>query len=53
MHVCTITRCIYNSNGGLVPKIGLVLGKSWMVNPMSKHSPVMTVQMYFPTVIVD
>ena len=30
---------VYNSNGGLAPKIGLVLGQSWMVISMKKHSP--------------
>ena len=30
---------VYNSNGGLVPKIGLLLGQSWMVIPMNKYSP--------------
>ena len=28
-----------NSNGGLAPKVGLLLGQSWMVIPMNKHSP--------------
>ena len=28
-----------NSNGGLAPKIGLLLGQSWMVIAMHKHSP--------------
>ena len=30
---------VYNSNGGLVAKIGLLLGQSWMVIPMNKYSP--------------
>ena len=29
-----------NSNGGLAPKIGLVLGQSWMLIPMNKLSPI-------------
>ena len=29
---------VYNSNGGLAPKVGLVLGQSWMVIPMNKHN---------------
>ena len=28
-----------SNNGGLAPKIGLLLGQSWMVIPMNKHSP--------------
>ena len=31
---------VYNSNGGLATKIGLVLGPSWMVIPMNKLSPI-------------
>ena len=30
---------MFNSNGSLAPEIGLVLKQSWMVIPMSKHSP--------------
>ena len=37
MHACS--HQVYNSNGGLAPKIGLVLGQSRMVIPMNNHSP--------------
>ena len=30
---------VSNNNSGLAPKIGLLLGQSWMVIPMNKHSP--------------
>ena len=30
---------VTNSNGGLAPKIGLLLGQSWIVIPMNKQSP--------------
>ena len=29
---------VSNSNSGLAPKTGLLLGQSWMVIPMNKHS---------------
>ena len=35
---------VYNNNGGLAPKIGLVLGQSWMVIPMNKLSPVVLIE---------
>ena len=40
LHACMYSHQVYNSNGGLGPKIGLVLGQSWMVIPMNKHPPV-------------
>ena len=39
LHACIHSHQVSNSNGGLAPKIGLVLGQSWMVIPMNKHSP--------------
>ena len=45
MHACTVQYTVadsaVSSNGGLATKIGFVLGQSWMVIPMNKHSPVM------------
>ena len=32
---------MYNSNGGFAPKIRLVLGQSWIVIPMYKHTHIM------------
>ena len=40
LHACMYSHQVYNSNGGLAPKIGLVLGQSWMVIPMDKFSPI-------------
>ena len=37
-HARIYSHQVYNSNGGLAPKIGLVLGQSWIVIPMNKHS---------------
>ena len=38
MHACMYSNQVYDSNGGLAPKIGLVLGQSWMVISMNKLS---------------
>ena len=38
MHACMYS---HNNNVGLAPKIGLVLGQSWMVIPKYEHSSVM------------
>ena len=40
LHACMYSHQVYNSNGGLAPKIGLVLGQNWMVISMNQHSPV-------------
>ena len=38
LHACMYSHQASNSNGGVAPKIGLVLGQSEMVIPMNKHS---------------
>ena len=40
LHACMYSHQVYNSNGGLAPKIGLLLRPSWMVIPMNKLCPV-------------
>ena len=40
LHACMYSHQVYNNNGGLAPKIGLVLKQSWVVIPMNKLSPV-------------
>ena len=39
LHACMYSHQVSNSNSGLAPKIGLLLGQSWMAIPMNKHSP--------------
>ena len=39
LHACMYSYQVSNSNSGLAPKIGLLLGQSWLVIPMNKHSP--------------
>ena len=39
MQACMYSHQVYNSNGGLAPKIGLVFGQHWMVIPMNEYSP--------------
>ena len=34
MHACMYSHQVSNSNGGLAPKIGLLLVQSWMVTSM-------------------
>ena len=47
LHACMYSHQVYNSNGGLAPKIGLVLGQSWMVIPMNKRTlPYFDIVMY-------
>ena len=44
LHACLYSHQVSNSNVGLAPKIGLLLGQSYMVIPMNKH---------FPTVMIE
>ena len=46
LHACMYSHQVSNSNSGLAPKIGLLLGQSWMVIPVNEHSPG-----YFPTLM--
>ena len=50
IHACMYSHQVYNSNGGLAPKIGLVLGQSGMVIPMNKPIKVyVSVKLHIPT----
>ena len=39
LHACMYSHQASNSNGGLAPKIGLLLGQSWMVIPSLETRP--------------
>ena len=39
LHACLYSYQVSNSNSGLAPKIGLLLGQSRIVIPINKHSP--------------